>query len=221
MPRFRLILEYDGGPFVGWQYQQNGPSVQQAVEEAVFRFCGERATVHGSGRTDTGVHALGQVAHVNLVRSFASGTVRDAINFHLRPAPIVVLDTTQVADDFHARFSARQRQYLYRVLNRPSPPAYERGRLWWVPIPLDAERMARAATILVGHHDFTSFRSTMCQAETPVKTLELADGTPRWCRDPHRGAGAFVSAQSGTHHRRIAETGRRGQVVAGRPRRSA
>ena len=172
MPRLRLILEYDGGPFVGWQYQQNGPSVQQAVEEAVFRFCGERATVHGSGRTDTGVHALGQVAHVDLVLSFASGTVRDAINFHLKPAPIVVLDATQVADDFHARFSARQRQYRYRILNRHSPPAYERGRLWWVPIPLDAERMARAAAVLVGHHDFTSFRSTMCQAETPVKTLD-------------------------------------------------
>lgn len=172
MPRLRLILEYDGGPFVGWQYQRNGPSVQQAVEEAIFRFCGERATVYGSGRTDTGVHALGQVAHVDLVRSFASGTVRDAINFHLKPAPIVVLDAKQVADDFHARFSARQRQYRYRILNRHSPPAYERGRLWWVPIPLDAERMARAAAVLVGHHDFTSFRSTMCQAETPVKTLD-------------------------------------------------
>ena len=104
--------------------------------------------------------------------SFASGTIRDAINFHLKPAPIVVLDATQVADDFHARFSARQRQYRYRILNRHSPPAYERGRLWWVPIPLDAERMARAAAVLVGHHDFTSFRSTMCQAETPVKTLD-------------------------------------------------
>jgi tRNA pseudouridine38-40 synthase len=172
VPRLRLILEYDGGPFVGWQYQRNGPSVQQAVEEAIFRFCGERATVYGSGRTDTGVHALGQVAHVDLVRSFASGTVRDAINFHLKPAPIVVLDAKQVADDFHARFSARQRQYRYRILNRHSPPAYERGRLWWVPIPLDAERMARAAAVLVGHHDFTSFRSTMCQAETPVKTLD-------------------------------------------------
>ena len=172
MPRFRLILEYDGAPFVGWQYQRNGPSVQQAVEEAIFRFCGERATVYGSGRTDTGVHALGQVAHVDLVRSFASGTVRDAINFHLKPAPIVVLDAKQVAGDFHARFSARQRQYRYRILNRHSPPAYERGRLWWVPIPLDAERMARAAAVLVGHHDFTSFRSTMCQAETPVKTLD-------------------------------------------------
>ena len=172
MPRFRLILEYDGGPFVGWQYQQNGPSVQQAIENAIFRFCGQRTTVYGSGRTDTGVHALGQVAHVDLVSSFASGTIRDAINFHLKPAPIVVLDATQVADDFHARFSARQRQYRYRILNRHSPPAYERGRLWWVPIPLDAERMARAAAVLVGHHDFTSFRSTMCQAETPVKTLD-------------------------------------------------
>lgn len=172
MPRFRLIIEYDGGPFVGWQYQQNGPSVQQAIESAIFRFCGQRTTVYGSGRTDTGVHALGQVAHVDLVREFAPTTVRDAINFHLKPAPIVVLEAAPVADHFHARFSARQRLYLYRILNRPSPPAYERGRVWWVPIPLDADRMAQAAAILVGRHDFTSFRSTMCQAETPVKTLD-------------------------------------------------
>jgi tRNA pseudouridine38-40 synthase len=167
-----LIIEYDGGPFVGWQYQQNGRSVQQAIESAVFRFCGQRITVHGSGRTDTGVHALGQVAHVDLVREFAPTTVRDAINFHLKPAPIVILEAAQVADGFHARFSARQRLYLYRILNRPSPPAYERGRVWWVPIPLDADRMAQAAAVLVGRHDFTSFRSTMCQAETPVKTLD-------------------------------------------------
>jgi tRNA pseudouridine38-40 synthase len=172
VPRFRLTIEYDGGPFVGWQYQENGPSVQRALEDAVFRFCGQRTTVYGSGRTDTGVHALGQVAHVDLVRSFAPATIRDALNFHLKPAPIVVLEATQVGDDFHARFSARERVYVYRILNRPSPPAYERGRVWWVPMHLDAERMAQAATILVGHHDFTSFRSTMCQAENPVKTLD-------------------------------------------------
>ena len=173
MPRFRLIIEYDGGPFVGWQYQQNGPSVQQAVEEAVFRFCGERATVHGSGRTDTGVHALGQVAHVDLVRSFASGTVRDAINFHLKPAPIVVLDATQVADDFHARFSAAATPYTSIAFStgpRRQPTSavasggcrFRSTRRGW----------RAAAAILVGRHDFTSFRSTMCQAETPVKTLD-------------------------------------------------
>jgi tRNA pseudouridine38-40 synthase len=172
VPRYRLTIEYDGGPFVGWQYQENGPSVQQAVEHAVFRFCGERTTVHGSGRTDTGVHALGQVAHVDLARSFAPATVRDAVNFHLKPAPIAVLDATPVADDFHARFSARERFYRYRILNRPAPPAYERGHVWWVPMQLDAERMAEAAAILVGHHDFTSFRSVMCQAESPTKTLD-------------------------------------------------
>lgn len=172
MPRYRLTIEYDGGPFVGWQYQENEPSVQRAVEHAVFRFCGERATVHGSGRTDAGVHALGQVAHVDLARSVAPATVRDAINFHLKPTPIVVLEAAQAADDFHARFSARERVYHYRILNRPSPPAYDRGRVWWVPVPLDVERMAEAAAILLGHHDFTSFRSTMCQAETPMKTLD-------------------------------------------------
>jgi tRNA pseudouridine38-40 synthase len=169
--RFRLTIEYNGGPYVGWQYQENGPSVQGALEDAVFRFCGERTKVHGSGRTDTGVHALGQVAHLDLVRSLKPATIRNALNFHLKPAPIVVLDVAQVGDDFHARFSARERVYRYRILNRPSPPAYERGRVWWVPMHLDAERMEQAATILVGHHDFTSFRSTMCQAENAVKTL--------------------------------------------------
>jgi tRNA pseudouridine38-40 synthase len=175
VPRYRLIIEYDGGPFVGWQRQENGPSVQQAVEDAIFRLCGERAIVHGAGRTDAGVHALGQVAHVDLVRPFAPMTVRDALNFHLKPAPVVVLDAAAVADDFHARFSATERVYLYRILNRPSPPALERGRVWWVPKPLDAERMAEAAALLAGRHDFTSFRSTMCQAESPMKTLDALD----------------------------------------------
>lgn len=172
MPRYRLTIEYDGGPFVGWQYQENGPSVQGALEEAVFRFCGQRLVVYGSGRTDTGVHALGQVAHLDLARSYRPATIRDAINFHLKPVPIVVLNAAQVGDDFHARFSARERVYLYRILNRPSPPAYQRGRVWWVPMPLDAGRMAEGAALLLGHHDFTSFRSTMCQAQTPTKTLD-------------------------------------------------
>ena len=175
MPRYRLTVEYDGGPFVGWQRQANGPSVQEALEEAVFRFCGERTTVHGAGRTDAGVHALGQVAHVELQRVAVAATLRDAINFHLKPAPIAVLEAAPAADDFHARFSARAREYVYRILDRPSPPTIDRDRVWWLPHPLDVDAMARAAKVLVGHHDFTSFRSTLCQAETPLKTLDRLD----------------------------------------------
>jgi tRNA pseudouridine38-40 synthase len=171
VPRWRLIIEYDGGPFVGWQRQENGPSVQEALEDAIFRFCGERASVHGAGRTDAGVHATGQVAHVDLARPSNPSTVRDAINFHLRPAPVVVRDVATVADTFHARFSARNRCYRYRILSRPAPPALERGRVWWTPLPLDVARMAEAAAVLEGRHDFTSFRSTMCGATSPLKTL--------------------------------------------------
>lgn len=177
MPRYRLTIEYDGAPFVGWQRQDNGFSVQQALEDAVFRFCGERATVHGAGRTDAGVHAAGQVAHLDLQRAWAPATVRDALNFHLKPAPIAVLAAEPAAPDFHARFSARLRRYRYRILARPAPPALDRGRVWWVPVPLDSAAMAEAAALLVGHHDFTSFRSTMCQAESPVKTLDALDVT--------------------------------------------
>jgi tRNA pseudouridine38-40 synthase len=175
VPRYRLTLEYDGAPFVGWQRQDNGPSVQQAVEQAVRRFCGESVTVHGAGRTDAGVHAAGQVAHLDLQRDWAPATVRDALNFHLRPAPVAVLGAEVVAADFHARFSARVRSYRYRILARPAPPALDRGRVWWVSVPLDRIAMADAAALLVGHHDFTSFRSTACQAENPMKTLDVLD----------------------------------------------
>lgn len=171
MPRWRLIIEYDGGPFFGWQRQENGPSVQQAIEDAVFRFCGERESVQGAGRTDAGVHAAGQVAHMDLARPFAPATVRDAINFHLRPAPVVVRDAVIVADTFHARFSARNRCYRYRILSRPAPPALERDRVWWTPLPLDVAAMVEAAAMLEGRHDFTSFRSTMCGATSALKTL--------------------------------------------------
>ena len=173
MPRYRLTIEYDGGPFVGWQRQDNGPSVQQALEEAVFRFCGERPMVHGAGRTDAGVHAMAQVAHLDLPRPAPANTLRAALNFHLKPAPVVVLEAEPVPPDFHARFSARERVYLYRILSRPAPPALERGRVWWVPRELDAEAMADAAHVLVGRHDFTSFRAVLCQADSPVKTLDL------------------------------------------------
>jgi len=172
VPRYRLTIEYDGGPFVGWQRQENGLSVQQALEEAILGYSGERAVVHGAGRTDAGVHAAGQVAHVDLARVAPVATVRDAVNFHLRPHPVAVVRADVVDDDFHARFSAKARHYLYRILDRPARPALDRGRVWWVPVPLDVDRMAAAAGALVGRHDFTSFRSTMCRAPSPVKTLD-------------------------------------------------
>jgi len=172
MTRYRLTVEYDGGGFVGWQRQANGPSVQAALEEAVFRFCGERVLVEGAGRTDAGVHALGQVAHFDLAKATTADTVMKAVNFHLKPAPVAVLAAAAVADDFHARFSAVGRAYLYRIVNRPAPLALERGRAWFVPQPLDAAAMHGAAQVLVGRHDFTSFRASECQAKSPVKTLD-------------------------------------------------
>lgn len=172
MPRYKLLLEYDGRGFVGWQRQDNGPSIQAELEEAVFRFSGERAVVHAAGRTDAGVHAKGQVAHLDLGRGHAPKTVRDAINFHLRPAAIAVLAAEPVGDDFHARFAARARRYRYRITNRRAPPALTRGFTWWAPKPLHAEAMAAAARVLVGRHDFTTFRAAICQARSPVKTLD-------------------------------------------------
>ena len=172
MSRFRLLVEYDGGAYVGWQRQENGASIQQALEEAVFAFCGERVATVGAGRTDAGVHALGQVVHLDIARSCSAETLRDAVNFHLKPQPIAVLSAAEATPDFHARFSAIGRRYLYRILNRRAPPVLERGRVWWVPVPLDAAAMQEAAQRLVGRHDFTSFRSSICQAASPVKTLD-------------------------------------------------
>ncbi len=172
MPRYRITVEYDGSPFVGWQRQDNGPSVQQALEEAVFAMTGEEVRVHGAGRTDAGVHALGQVAHFDISRHFPPHRIRDGLNHHLRPAPVVVLEAREVDADFHARFSAMKRHYLYRILNRRSPPALDRGRVWHVPRPLDAGVMHEAAQVLVGRHDFTTFRAAQCQADSPVKTLD-------------------------------------------------
>ena len=173
MTRYKITIEYDGGGFVGWQRQDNGPSVQAALEEAVFRFCGERVLVEGAGRTDAGVHALGQVAHLDLEKDTTADTVMKAVNFHLKPAPVAVLSAEAVSDDFHARFSAIRRSYLYRIVNRRAPLALERGHAWFVPQPLDAGAMHAAAQVLVGHHDFTSFRASECQAKSPVKTLDL------------------------------------------------
>jgi tRNA pseudouridine38-40 synthase len=172
MPRYRLLLEYDGTPFQGWQRQANGPSVQAALERAFHACSGEAVNVVGAGRTDTGVHALGQVAHVDLGRRWAPERLVGALNFHLRPAPITVLETRETEPDFHARFSCTCRRYLYRILNRRTPPALERDRVWHVPVPLDTERMHVAAQSLVGRHDFTSYRSSECQSPSPVKTLD-------------------------------------------------
>lgn len=175
MSRYKLVLEYDGRGLVGWQRQDNGPSVQAALEEAVYRFCGERLTAHAAGRTDAGVHALGQVAHVDIEKPITTDSLRDAVNHHLRPAPIAVLSAEAVADDFHARFSAVRRRYLYRIANRRAPLTLDAGRAWWVPAPLDAPAMHAAAQGLVGRHDFTSFRASECQARTAEKTLDVLD----------------------------------------------
>jgi len=170
--RFRLTLEYDGGPFVGWQRQASGLSVQECLEAAVRAFTGEVAAVVAAGRTDAGVHASGQVVHTEIARAASADTVRLALNHHLKPHPVVVLAADAVSDHFHARFSAVRRHYRYRLLNRRSPAALERGRVWWVPVPLDLAAMRRAAALLVGQHDFTSYRAAGCQARSPVKTLE-------------------------------------------------
>lgn len=175
MTRWKLTLEYDGAPFVGWQRQAEGVAVQDVLEEAVFRFSGERATVHAAGRTDAGVHALGQVAHLDLARPVEPFRLRDAINFHAKPAPVAVLAAEAVPAHFHARFSAVERRYRYRILNRRAPPVIERGRVWWYSRPLDAEAMHDAAGALVGRHDFSSFRAALCQANSPVKTLDALD----------------------------------------------
>jgi len=173
MGRFKLTIEYDGSPYVGWQRQDNGPSVQQTIEKAVTAFCAETPRVFGAGRTDTGVHALGQVAHVDLIREAEASTVRDALNFHLKASPIVILAAEEVDKEFDARFSATARSYVYRIINRYIPLTFEAGMAWHVRPDLDVEAMHRAAQQLVGKHDFTTFRATACQAKSPVKSLSF------------------------------------------------
>jgi tRNA pseudouridine38-40 synthase len=175
MPRYRLTIEYDGTPYRGFQAQGELPSVQTSLERAITAFSGERAVVNAAGRTDTGVHATGQVIHFDLERVWPEATVANAMNAHLVEEPISVLDAVLAAPDFHSRFSAKGRAYLYRILNRRAPPALERGRVWHVKKDLDAEAMHAAAQLLVGHHDFTTFRDMQCQAKSPVKTLDVAE----------------------------------------------
>jgi tRNA pseudouridine38-40 synthase len=174
MPRYRLLIEYDGRPYHGFQAQAALPSVQGAIERAVKGFCGETLRLQAAGRTDTGVHATGQVIHVDLEKDWNPETVRNALNAHLVPEPIVILDAQVAEGDWHARFSAKERRYLYRILNRMAPPALDQGLVWHVKKPLDAEAMHEAAQVLVGHHDFTTFRDLGCQAKSPMKTLDVA-----------------------------------------------
>ena len=173
MPRYKITVEYDGGPFVGWQRQDTGPSIQASLEDAVFAFSGERVLVQSAGRTDSGVHAVGQVAHFDLAKESPLHSVGGALNFHLKPNPIAVPKVELVGAGFHARFSAVGRRYLYRILNRRAPATLDRGQVWHVPVPLDVDAMAGSAAVLVGHHDFNSFRSTACQAPSSIKTLDL------------------------------------------------
>jgi tRNA pseudouridine38-40 synthase len=193
--RWRLLLEYDGGPFVGWQRQASGLSVQALLEEAVARLTGETVTVVGGGRTDAGVHALGQVAHLDLEKDLLPERLMGGLNAHLRPHPVAVLEVRAAAPEFHARFAAIRKSYIYRILDRRAPPTLERGRVWHVPRRLDVERMHEAAQALVGRHDFTSFRASECQANSPLKTLDLLHV---------RRAGPFVEvravARSFLHH---------------------
>lgn len=175
MPRYRITIEYDGTPFVGWQAQAEGVSIQGAIQEAVHRFCGERVVIKGAGRTDAGVHAYGQVAHFDLARDWEAFRVQEAVNFHLKPHPVAVLDCARVDDGFDARFSASARHYVYRILCRRARPVLDANRVWWVSHSLDAEAMSEAARVLVGRHDFTTFRAAQCQARSALKTLDRLD----------------------------------------------
>ncbi|HUR42556.1 MAG TPA: tRNA pseudouridine(38-40) synthase TruA [Aestuariivirga sp.] len=175
MPRYKLTIEYDGAPFSGWQMQATELSVQGVLEKAIAIINGEPAVVHGAGRTDAGVHALGQVAHVDLIKPWDNFELRNALNANVRPHPISVLEVAEAPSDFHARFSATGRHYLFRILNRRSPPALYKGKVWWLPMELDTGAMHEAAQFLLGKHDFTTFRAAACQAQSPIKTLDRLD----------------------------------------------
>lgn len=177
MPRYRITIEYDGTPFVGWQRQGEGRSVQGVIEAAILAFSGEQVTITAAGRTDAGVHATGQVAHFDLATPRDCHRIREAINHLTRPNPVAIVACAEAADDFHARFSATSRHYVYRILNRRARPALDRNHVWWVPQPLDVDAMAAAARHLIGRHDFTTFRAAQCQANSPLRTLDQLDVT--------------------------------------------
>jgi len=172
MPRYKLTIEFDGAPYMGWQWQDHGPSVQGAIEKAAQSLGGEPTEVYGSGRTDSGVHALGQVAHMDLVKDLRADKVRDGLNFHLKNEPVTILDAEIVDDEFHARFDATERHYLYRIIDRRPKLALDKGRVWRIPVKLNVDAMHEAAQVLIGQHDFTTFRDTQCQAKSPIKTLD-------------------------------------------------
>ena len=175
MPRYRVTIEYDGTPFNGWQRQPHSPSVQAALETAILGFSGETVTTQAAGRTDTGVHALGQVAHFDLVREWDPFRIREALNFHLRPNPVAIIEAEAVSETFEARFSAKARHYEYRILNRRAPAGIAANHVWHLPMELDAEPMHAAAQLALGTHDFTTFRAAECQAKSPIKTLDRFD----------------------------------------------
>lgn len=177
MPRYKLTIEYDGTKYAGWQRQDTMPSVQQAIEDAIYGYCQMECPLTAAGRTDAGVHALGQVAHVDLPEGRTEFSIRQGLNFHLQKEQVVVLDAVRAADDFHARFHARKRHYLYRIVNRPAPPALDGMRAWHIHQPLDVDAMRTGAAHLVGKHDFTSFRASECQSASPEKTLDSIEIT--------------------------------------------
>jgi tRNA pseudouridine38-40 synthase len=193
--RFALTVEFDGRPFMGWQRQAHGPSVQQAIEDAALAVTGETVTVHAAGRTDAGVHGLAMRAHLDVAKPIAAFRLGEALNARLRPAPVAILDCVAVADDFHARFSCLARSYEYRIVNRRAPLTFGKGLAWQIPQPLDAGAMHAAAQVLVGHHDFTTFRSAHCQSASPVKSID-------WIAVTRTGdfINIFVEARSFLHH---------------------
>ncbi len=195
MTRFKLIVEYDGRPFMGWQRQAHGPSVQHAIEEAARAITGETAAVHAAGRTDAGVHGLAMAAHVDIAKGIAPFRLREGLNARLRPHPVSILACEAVPDDWHARFSCIGRRYVYRIVNRRPPLTFEAGLAWRVPTPLDAVAMHDAAQCLVGLHDFTTFRSAHCQSASPVKTLDRLDVEQR-----DGGILVHAAARSFLHH---------------------
>lgn len=187
MPRYKLLIEYDGGPYAGFQRQDGPPTVQGVLEAAVLAFTGQTVTLKAAGRTDTGVHATGQVVHVDLAKDWPTDTVRDAMNAHMREELVGVISAQQVDESFDARFSATKRHYRYTILNRRPQPVLERGKVWGVAKPLDASLMQDAANRLIGHHDFTTFRSVQCQANSPMRTLDMLKVT-------RQGDHVFVNA---------------------------
>lgn len=211
MTRFALTVEFDGRPFMGWQRQDHGPSVQQAIEEAALAITGEAVTVHAAGRTDAGVHALAMRAHLDLERAITPFRLMEALNAHLRPRPVAILACATVTGDWHARFSCNARHYEYRIVNRRAPLTWAAGLAWQIARPLDAAAMHAAAHVLVGRHDFTTFRSAHCQSDSPLKTLDRLDVT--------RGGERVVvraSARSFLHHQVRSMVGCLAQVGLGR-----